>query len=145
VVYDKDELHRLTGMVADWMRDVIKKQPAMAAALHMELVVGAWDLGVDVICRDAPHLIIAHGSGADVTAQTACTIALTYLDLAAPSLELGTCWAGFFQAAAMLWEPLQKALALPKGHAGFGAMMVGYPRHTYHRLPLRNPPVITWQ
>lgn len=42
-------------------------------------------------------------------------------------------------------QPLQKALALPKGHASFGAMMVGYPRHTYHRLPLRNPPVITWQ
>jgi nitroreductase/NAD-dependent dihydropyrimidine dehydrogenase PreA subunit len=145
VIYDKDALHRLTGMVADWMRDMIKKQPAMAAAMHMELLVGAWDLGIDVICRDAPHLIIAHGPGADVTAQTACTIALTYLDLAAPSLDLGTCWAGFFQAAAMFWEPLQKALTLPKGHVSFGAMMVGYPRHTYHRLPLRNPPVITWQ
>ena len=145
VIYQKEELQRLTSLVADWMRDMIQKQPAIAASMNMELVVGAWDLGVDVICRDAPHLIIAHGSGADVTAQNAATIALTYLDLAAPTLELGTCWAGFFQAAAMLWAPLQQALVLPQGHASFGAMMVGYPRHTYHRLPLRNSPVITWQ
>jgi nitroreductase/NAD-dependent dihydropyrimidine dehydrogenase PreA subunit len=145
VIYRKDELHRLTGLAADWMRDMIRKQPAMAASMHMELVVGAWDLGVDVICRNAPHLIIVHGPGADVTAQTAATIALTYLDLAAPTLDLGTCWAGFFQAAAMLWPPLQKALALPKGHVSYGAMMIGYPRHTYHRLPLRNPPAISWQ
>lgn len=144
VVYDAGELRRHIGMVADWMRYMIKEQPAAAAKMHMDMVVGAWDFGVDVICRDAPHVIVAHGLQADMTAQNACTIAMTYLELAAPSLGLGTCWAGFYGAAAMFWPPLQNALGLPKGHVCFAAAMAGYPKFKYRRLPLRNPPQITW-
>jgi len=144
VIYDSDELHRQTGMVVDWMRYMIKEQPEMAATMHMDLVVGAWNFGVDVVCRDAPHVIVAHGLQADMTAQTACTIAMTYLELAAPSLGLGTCWGGFFSAAAMFWPPLQEALGLPEGHACYGVAMVGYPKYKYHRMPLRNTPQVTW-
>jgi nitroreductase/NAD-dependent dihydropyrimidine dehydrogenase PreA subunit len=144
VVYDSTELKRLTGLVADWMRYMIKEQPDMANLMHMDLILAGWDAGVDVICRDAPHLIIAHGSSADTTAQTSCTIALTYLDLAAPPLGLGTCWGGFFQAAATFWPPLQKALDFPKGNVSYGAMMVGYSKYRYQRMPLRNKPQVTW-
>lgn len=144
VVHDSKELHRLTGLAVDWMREMIKSQPAVAAAMHMDLVVGAWDFGVDVVCRDAPHLILAHGLAADMTAQSACTIAMTYLELAAPSLGLGTCWAGFFGAAAALWPPLQEALALPNGHVCYAGVMVGRPKYKYHRLPTRNAPRTTW-
>lgn len=144
VIEDKTELHRLTGLVVDWMRTVIAEQPGMAAAMHLDLVVGAWDVGVDVVCRDAPHVILAHGHQADITARPACVIALAYLELAAPSLRLGTCWAGFFEAAAGLWPPLQEALNLPKGHVCMGAAMVGHPKFRYHRLPIRNTPQVTW-
>lgn len=144
VVYDSKELKRLIGLVADWMRHMIKEYPDMAQMMHMDLVVAAWDVGVDVICRDAPHLIIAHGSKADATAQTSCTIALAYLDLAAPPLGLGTCWGGFFQAAATSWPPLQKALGLPEGNVSYGTMMVGYSKYKYPRMPLRNTPQVTW-
>lgn len=144
VVYDSEELRRQIGMVVDWMRYMIKEQPKAAAKMHMELVVGAWEFGVDVVCRDAPHVIVAHGLQSDMTAQTASTIAMTYLELAAPTLGLGTCWAGFYGAAAMLWPPLQKALKLPEGHVCFAAAMVGYPKFKYHRLPLRNSPQVTW-
>jgi len=144
VIYDSEELHRLTGMVVDWMRWMIKEQPEMASQMHMELVVGAWDFGIDVVCRNAPHVILAHGLSADRTAQAACTIAMTYLELAAPSLGLGICWGGFFNAAAMVWPPLQEALGLPEGHTSFGAMMIGYAKYKYHRFPLRNTPQISW-
>jgi len=144
VVQDSAELHRLTGMVVDWMRAMIQDQPAMAAKMHMDIVAGAWDFGVDVVCRDSPHLILAHGLAADTTAQSADTIALTYFELAAPSLGLGTCWAGYFGAAAMFWEPLKEALALPKGHVCYGGAMVGRPKYKYHRLPARNIPQVTW-
>jgi len=144
VIYETDERHRQTGMVVDWMRYMIKEQPEMAAKMHLEMVVGAWDLGVDVVCRAAPHVIVAHGLQSDRTAPAACNIAMTYLELAAPSLGLGTCWAGFFSAAAMFWPPLQEALGFPKGHMCYAAAMVGYPRYKYHRMPLRNVPQVTW-
>lgn len=144
VIYDSDELCRQTGMVVDWMRYMIREQPEIASKMHMEMVVGAWEFGVDVVCRDAPHVIAAHGLQSDRTAQTACAIAMTYLELVAPSLGLGTCWAGFFSAAAMFWPPLQKALGLPDGHLCYGAAMVGLPKYRYHRMPLRNAPQVTW-
>ena len=73
------------------------------------------------------------------------TIALSYLDLAASSFGLGTCWAGYFHAAATMWPPMRNAVDLPERHTCFGAMMIGYPKYTYHRLPLRNEPRITWR
>jgi nitroreductase len=53
------------------------------------------------------------------------TIALTYLELAAPAFGLGTCWGGFLNAAANAWSPVQKTLALPEGNTSYGVMMVG--------------------
>jgi len=128
VIYDHDELKNLIGMVVDWMRYMEKEQPEMAKSMHFDLVIAAWEVGIDVVCRSVPHVIIAHGLKADPTAQTACTIAMTYLELAALPLGLGTCWAGFFNIAAMFWPPMQKALALPEVHGAFGPMMVGYPK-----------------
>lgn len=144
VIYDKNEVRRLSGHVVDWMRHMLTSATAMAKAMHFDLVVGAWDLGVDVVSRGAPHLILANGPVANMSSQSACTIALTYLELAVPSFGLGACWNGFFNAAAMSWKPLQEDLCLAPGEKNFGAMMVGYPKFKYHRMPERNAPKIRW-
>jgi nitroreductase len=73
------------------------------------------------------------------------TIALTFLDLAAPTVGLGACWAGFFMMAAAQSPQLQELLALPEGHACCGALMIGYPKYAYHRLPTRKEPAISWR
>ena len=145
VIYESAEVRRMAGLVADWMRYLCREKNPLALTFHMDRIVAFWDSGVDNICRSAPHLIIAHAPKEERSAPAACTLALGYLELAAPSLGLGACWAGFFQAAAQFWPPLQEALPLPDGHSSFGAMMVGYPKYHYQRLPLRNPAVITWK
>jgi len=40
---------------------------------------------------------------------------------------------------------MQEALELPAGHKSFGAMMLGYPKLKYHRIPLRITPRISWR
>lgn len=145
VIYDRAEIETLAALVIDWMRYMMAEHPEPSAALHLDRVVAGWEAGIDSITRGTPHLILVHGDKKDPSAQPACTIAMTYLELAIHSLGLGGCWCGYFNAAANLWPPLQEALALPKGHAGYGAMMVGYPRFTYHRMPPRNAPRITWR
>jgi nitroreductase len=90
-------------------------------------------------------LIITHAEKENRMAPTTCTIALTYLELAATSMGLGGCWAGYFNAAATLFPPMMKALGLPEGHQCYGAMMVGYSKFNYHRLPTRNTPEILWR
>ncbi len=139
------EIDKITGIVIDWMRMMIANQPEMAALFHMDLVVGAWERGEDRVLRGAPALIVAHGDPAVSTAPTSCVIALTYLELAATSLGLGACWAGYFNAAATFFPPMMEALGLPAGHQSFGAMMVGHPQYSYHRLPLRNAAKVTWR
>ncbi|MBI4763167.1 MAG: nitroreductase family protein [Deltaproteobacteria bacterium] len=145
VIEETKEVRRLTGLVADWQRSQIQEETDSITKARMERIVKAWDQGIDRICRNAPHLIIAHGLSALPASQSSCAIALTYLELAALSLGLGTCWAGYFNTAANSYPPLLKALALPRGHLPYGAMMIGYPKYSYRRIPLRNKPKITWR
>jgi nitroreductase/NAD-dependent dihydropyrimidine dehydrogenase PreA subunit len=145
VIYDSDEVRHLAGLVIDWMRQMMKEHDPMAQAMHMDRVVVAWEAGIERICRGAPHVIVTHAPKNQGRAPAACTIALSYLELAAPSFGLGACWAGYFNAAANLWPAMQESLALPEGHTSFGSMMVGYPTYIYHRLPLRNEARVTWR
>ncbi len=145
VFYNGKEVRRLAGLVIDWMGDLLEKGTPLAKALHMDRVVAAWESGVDRICRGAPHVIVVHAPKEERTAPPACTIALAYLELAAPSFGLGACWAGYFHAAANLWPPMREALDLPTKHTPFGAMMIGHPKYNYQRLPLRNEPHIIWR
>ncbi|MFZ5597382.1 MAG: nitroreductase family protein [Bacillota bacterium] len=145
VVENRDEVKRLSGIVVDWMRYMIKEKPEMAKPLHMDMVVAGWDMGMDIITRGAPHVVLAHGSKKNPTSRDACTIALTYLELASYSLGLGGCWAGYLGIAAAVFPPMIQALGLPEGNQVYGAMMLGYPKFKYHRIPTRKTPVVTWR
>lgn len=145
VLDNREELRKLAAVVMDWVRWMIANMPQVADPMHMDRLVQRWEQGQDVILRDAPAVIVAHAEAGNRMAPSACTIALAYLELAATSMNLGSCWAGYFNAAATTFPPMQKALALPSEHQAFGSMMVGYPKFSYHRLPLRKPPPITWR
>lgn len=145
VLQEREKVQQLAALVVDWMRYMIKEMPAQAEPLHLDRVVAAWEKGEDKVTRQAPHIVLAHGQGDNMMAPTACTIAMTYLELAAYGFGLGACWAGYFNAAASFYPPMQEALELPAGHKCFGAMMLGYPKLKYHRIPLRITPRISWR
>jgi nitroreductase/NAD-dependent dihydropyrimidine dehydrogenase PreA subunit len=145
VVENPTEVRRLAELVIDYMRGFMAEKPKLAALFAYPRVVSAWEKGYDRICRAAPHMIVAHadknwGYGPEDTA-----LALSYLELYAPVLELGTCWAGYFYSAVNAYPPLFEALNLPDKHKAFGAMMVGYPKFRYQRLVPRKPPLVNWQ
>jgi len=145
VVEDAQEVKRLGRLVIDWMRSVIKEDLILAQELNMQRLVASWENGEDRICRGAPHVIVAHADGALSRSQSSCTIALTYLEIAAFSKGLGACWAGYFTRAANLYPPLTEALHLPEGHQVFGAMMIGYPQLRYHLIPARKKAAVIWK
>lgn len=145
VIENPKEVKRIAELVVDWMRAAIKDSPQLADLLHLREVVAVWDQGEDVIMWNVPHLIIAHAPRADPSAPLDAPIALTYLELAAHSQGLGACWSGYFQMAITFHPPMLEALQLPDGHIALGAMMIGYPRHKYSRIPLKNEPRIIWR
>ncbi len=145
VLGDKAELKRLSGIVVEWMRWMLTNMSDVASSMHMDRTVDRYENGYDVVLRDAPAVIVAHAHKENRVAPAACNIALTYLELASTTLGMGACWAGYFNAAATTFPPMEKALNLPEDHKAFGSMMVGYPKYRYQRMPIRNVPRITWR
>lgn len=145
VVEKSTQVRDISSRVIEWMRQIPGQTNDLKYAERMQRLAEAWDQGVDRISRGAPHLIIAHYPEDTPAAYTDCVIALSYLELAAYSAGLGACWAGYISNAANAYPPLLDVLGLPNGHRCAGALLVGYARYPYHRIPLRKPPDIIWR
>ncbi len=145
VIDSHSEIAGLTGLAVDWMAHLVEQQHPMAAQYGLEAILEYWKKGYDGILRHAPVLILTHGPDNYPVAATDSTIAMTTFELIAFSRGLGTCWAGFFMTAVKNWPPLAEALDLPPGRILTTALMVGYPKFQYQRLPGRRKPRITWR
>ena len=146
VIDDPNLLKELSGTAVEWMRWMTQHMADFAAIMHMDRTICRFeDTGEDVILRGAPALIVTHGHKENNFAPASCTIALAYLELAATGLGLGTCFAGYLKAAENFFPPMKSVLSLPENHECMGALMVGYPKFKYTRLPARKEPVITWR
>ena len=128
VINNYDELHRIAGIVIDSMRGKEKT----------EAMVAAWDAGYDWILRGAPCLIFAWTDPDAEWYAFDSGIGAEIVDLAAPTLGLGSCWAGFFMRAAALLPHLRGEVGLPEASRIGAALMLGYPdNETYLRTPFR--------
>lgn len=148
VICGKDEIKKYTELVVDYFRQVLKEDPEEGKEKHFDLIVGAWDMGIDIIGRNASHLIIAHASKTATFSRfypMDCATAIGYAELAAPILGLGTCWNGMFLIAINEWKPLCDALSIPEQNGCYGVLMAGYPAVKYYRMPARREPKIMWK
>ncbi len=90
-------------------------------------------------------LLVVHGNKDYGFGAEDSALALSYLELFAPTLGLGSCWGGYFYSAVNAYAPLFEALDLPADHRAFGAVMVGYPKFKYQRSPVRKEPQVNWK
>lgn len=145
VIHDTQQVRRISAMVVDGLRDMLKQNPDLPIRDVLTRLLKAWDGGADIVSRGAPHLILAHAPQANPMAPSACIIAQTYLELAASAFGLGACWVGLVDMTANTWPPLRQFLKLPEGHAVFGTMAVGHPKFPYARIPPRHPLRVLWR
>ena len=89
LVKDARKVAHLAGIVVDWLK----------GRDHYQELVEQWNKGHDPVLRRAPHLLIATVPEDYFWAMTDAATAISYLELTAYSLGLGTCWAGFFSRA----------------------------------------------
>lgn len=145
VFTERKDVEIITRHVTEWMRYVIGNHPEVATLYNMEKIVGDMDNGVDRICRNAPQLIFTYAAKEAGLAGTDCHSALAYLELALPALGAGSCWAGYVLFAASQWPPLSEFLGLSDEYQLHGAVMAGYPKFRYTRIPPRNPAEIVYR
>jgi len=144
IVTDKDKIHGLSAMAVEWMRDVVAGKTQRISSPYMSGIIAAWEAGYDSILRTAPALVVAYSPKEANNGMVDLTLALSYLDLMAPAMGLGTCWAGLLQGALLSSPDLKQKLGLPAEYPYHYPMMLGYPKFAYHRFPERNPPKIQW-
>ena len=135
VINNRTEVRRLADMVIDYLR----------GQNQLPGIISIYESGKDIIHRDAPCLIVAHAASTGFRPVEDCTIALTTFEAAAPVFGLGSCWAGFFMRAASDHEPILEYLDLPAGHQPYGALLTGYPKFRYKRIPPRKDARIDWR
>ena len=144
VVTDPAEIKKLAGITVDWMRQFMQKFP-QAAPPYFPVIASLWDSGFDAVLRNAPALVVASAPKEARNGMVDVTLALSYFELAAPKLGLGTCWAGLLEGALLSSSEAREALGLPEGRPYHYPLMVGYPKGKYYRLPERKAPKITWK
>ena len=145
VINGKEKVHELSGSVINWMEGLLKDKSPMAGSFRFDRLVSAWKNGEDMICRKAPCMIIAYGLKDDPMVPQSCTIAATYLELAAFGFGLGACWAGYMHIAVNMSDDVGKLAGLPGGTTAGAAMMIGYSKYRYSRIPFRNIPKVVWK
>jgi len=102
------------------------------------LIKDALGRGVDVIYREAPHLLIASSPIDGPSPDADCFIALAYFELLAVSQGLGTLWCGLARwALTQVAADLLGALGVPPTHKVGYMMMFGQPDIAYHRTVQR--------
>ncbi len=134
VTNDSEKMRELAGLTAGWFKEIGQR------AKYCSM----WEQGKDYFLRGAPALAVAHTPADAPFGAADCGIALTFLELAAVSRGLGTCWAGLVTMAAAHSVALRRALGLGEGQTMHGGLMLGYPSVRYASVPPRNPAKLAW-
>ena len=139
VVEDQDTMRQLREETLAGIRRAIEEERLPKGLEFFAGVAKAWDRGVDLIFREAPHLLIVSAPKAGPSPEADGYIALTTFELVANSLGLGTLWDGFAKWALVDVAPEVGAkLGIPESHELVYAMLFGKPAVHYHRTVQRD-------
>lgn len=142
---DRSRINQIAALAVEWVRELVRNDPSVAVTRpYLPRVVARWDSGQDSVLRNTPVLIVASAPKEAAFGLVDLTLALSYLDLLAPTVGLGTCWAGLLEGALLSSPSLRDLVGIPKEHPHHYPMMLGYPATKHHRLPDRKPPKITF-
>lgn len=146
IVENKALLKQVVALTVEWMKQQSLDETTTVAKSfrkHIELYTTK---GLDTILRDAPHQLLAVAPKGMPRGRENTIFSLAYLELYAPSLGLGSCWAGLLEMCLFAgYQPVLDLLMLPPDKEVTGAVMIGYPLYRYQRMVDRNPLELTWR
>lgn len=144
VAHTPERVRDIAEIIVAWMRREAEAETELAQTLHLPGIVKAWDNGIDMICRNAPALAVAHGPKHGVTPLEDGVIGITYLELAATGAGFGACWCGYALLAARYDETVRRSLGVAQNAMVYGALMLGRPVRRFSRIPPRPGAEVDW-
>ena len=143
IVRKKSAMESIRNKVQDFLVKILEQKILSPLTDKFSFYKDAILQGEDVIFRGAPHMIVASSPINAPCANIDPVIALSYLELYAGHLGLGTCWCGFAQAILSFCPELCEMLEIPAGYKPVYVMLLGIPKVKYLRTPQPEPCKIT--
>ncbi len=113
--------------------NALTKKPIKAVVEKFSYYTNLFLKGEDIIFRGAPHLIVVSNSVKAPCAKEDAIIALSYFEMYAQSLGIGTCWCGYAHIALKIFPELCHFLDIPDGYTPEGVMLFGPKAVNYQR------------
>lgn len=137
LVDDHATMDKVRTAFMEGIRNGVAKGSIQKESAVFEGFLRLWDeRGIDVLFRGAPHLIVASSPKESPTPQADCLISLSYFELFAQSLGLGTVWDGYALWVMNIIAPeLRTLLGIPHDHVIGYVMAFGKPAVRYRRAP----------
>lgn len=141
VVDDKKIMNKLRTAVMKRLAELVRDDHLPE---HLEFFAGfvkLWqEQEIDILFRGAPHLLITSAPKNCPCPEQDCIIALSYFELFAQSLQLGTVWDGLARLAfTELMPEFSEKIGIPADHIFGYVMAFGKPAVEYHRtVPMRS-------
>lgn len=134
VIDDRAVLSRFRTETYDALARLIDAGALPAHRSVLARFTALWqEKGIDVIFREAPHLVMASAPRTSTTPRPDCLIALSFFDLYAQNSGVGTLWNGFLDWTMELLPTLQRKIAIPEDHQFGYALLFGSPAASYRR------------
>lgn len=136
---DIEVMNEFRGHVNKTIIDALTKKPIKPLVEHFGRYSKRFLAGEDIIFRTAPHLIVVSTPIDAPCKEIDPTIALSYFELFAQSMNVGTCWCGLGTFCLNAMPELQKYLEIPSGYKVGYMMLFGEPDVQYKRTVQSEP------
>jgi ferredoxin len=92
VIEDQETMKKVRDDVMEGIREAIVTSNLPPGSEFFDSILNAWDNGQDVVFRHAPHILIVSSPDYVPSPEPDAVIALSYFELLAQSVGLGTTW-----------------------------------------------------
>lgn len=130
---DIDVMNEFREYVNGKILDALTKKPVKLLVNKFGKYTKRFMEGEDIIFRTAPHLVVVSTPVDAPCYSIDPTIGLSYFELYAQSLGLGTCWCGLGEFCILAIPELSNYLDVPDGYKASYMMLFGEPEHKYSR------------
>lgn len=145
VIQKEDTLEKIAFATVDYIEQA-GREKGHFAALMAQIAMRLRQNERQGVLRSAPCLLVSLCKRKlDASRRNNAVVAQTVAELYAPMVGLASCWAGYVELALLAgYPPLLEVMGIPAGKAAAGAIMLGYPKYQYHRMPGRDPLTLYW-
>lgn len=139
VIEDQSSMALFKEEVIAGLRQAVAEKRLSEGLGYFRHVVTAWDQGRDIIFRNAPHLLMVSVPSSASTPDADMLIAMSYFELLAASMGIGTLWNAMIRwAFSTISADMYQRLGIPEDHVKGYALLFGRPAVAYHRTVQRD-------